>query len=338
MRRLLIGILCLVACHPLTKERRLEEYSGILPLFTLAQDFILTTQTDKLHSVVLNDNEHFDFIVSVTIDNIKYELIGTPNVLTPIGIYADAGESRIVYQCDDNMVVLSFVAPEINYGCLPVNYLICHTTKGKPLSLNVSVNKKRLTGLTYGVLPMKSKKGSIFYIGYDDGRVTQLFGRKILPIWKRDMSTEIADIISYSDIMKPAKGPVDLRIKKAKLNLSRDENGNLIYVTCYYVNRMTEIAGFADTLALFGERDLLEGLINPILMYAESELWNAPFCPPDIGAYPLIMHRISDDTNYNWITKKGLDIIANIDSLAGNKNYSQSHKKVIKQWENYINR
>lgn len=337
MIKLFAIMLCVAACHPLN-EKVLEPYSGRLPLFTLAPDFILTTHTDSLNSVVMNGEESFEFTVVVTIDCNKYDLIGTPDVVTPSEIYADAGESQIIYRCDNETVVLSFIAPEVDYGCHPVNYMTCKTVDGRPLPFCVAVGQTHIKGLSYGMLPLKQNKGSVFYMGYDDETVVQLFGRNILPIWKKNNNDDIDEIVSKSNYRNPARGPVDLRIKKAKLNLSQDKDGNLIYVTCYYVNRMTEIAGFADTLAMYGERELLEGLMNPILFYAESDLWNAPFCPPDIGAYPLVMHRISDDMNYEWITSKALDIIADIDSLADNNRYSQKHINVIDQWKDYLKR
>ena len=96
------------------------------------------------------------------------------------------------------------------------------------------------------------------------------------------------------------------------------------------------ISGIADTLARSGEWKLLEGLMNPILMYAESGRWNAPFCPPDVGAYPYAMHRITEDMDYEWITQKALDIVADIDSLAGNADYSDKYEKTLDKWRNYI--
>lgn len=337
MIKLFVVLLCVAACHPLN-ERVLEPYSGRLPLFTLAPDLILTTHTDTLSLVVMNGEESFEFAVVVTIDGKKYDLIGTPDVVTPSEIYADAGESQIIYRCDNETVILSFIAPEVDYGCHPVNYMTCKTVDGRPLPFRVEVDQTNIKGLSYGMLPFKHNKDSVFYMGYDDERYVQLFGRNILPIWKKNNDDVIADIVSEKNLRNPAKGPVDLRIKKAKLDLSQDKDGNLIYVTCYYINRMTEIVGYADTLAMCGERELLEGLMNPILFYAESDLWNAPFCPPDIGAYPLVMHRISDDTNYEWITEKALDIIADIDSLAANNRYSQKHINVIEQWKDYLKR
>ena len=216
--------------------------------------------------------------------------------------------------------------------------MTCKTMDGRSLPFCVTVGQTHIKGLSYGMLQNEHDESGVFYIGYDDERVVQLFGRNILPIWKKNNDDVISDIVSEKNLRNPAKGPVDLRIKKAKLNLSQDEDGNLIYVTCYYVNRMTEIADLADTLAMYGERELLEGLMNPILFYAETDLWNAPYCPPDIGAYPLVMHRISDDMNYDWITSKALDIIADIDSLADNNRYSQKHINVIEQWTNYLKR
>ena len=337
MIKLFAIMLCVAACHPLN-EKVLEPYSGRLPLFTLAPDFILTTHTDSLNSVVMNGEESFEFAVVVTIDGKKYDLIGTPDVVTPSEIYADAGESQIIYRCHNETVILSFIAPEVDYGCHPVNYMTCKTVDGRPLPFRVEVDQTNIKGLSYGMLPFKHNKDSVFYMGYDDERYVQLFGRNILPIWKKNNDDVIADIVSEKNLRNPAKGPVDLRIKKAKLDLSLDKDGNLIYVTCYYVNRMTEIVGYADTLAMCGERELLEGMMNPILFYAESDLWNAPFCPPDIGAYPLVMHRISDDMNYEWITSKALDIIADIDSLADNNRYSQKHINVIDQWKDYLKR
>lgn len=337
MIKLFAILLCVVACHPLD-ERVHEPYSGRLPLFTLAPDFILTTHTDSLSSVVMNGEESFEFSVVVTIDGNKYDLIGTPDVVTPLEIYADAGESQIIYRCDNETVVLSFIAPEVDYGCHPVNYMTCKTMDGRSLPFCVTVGQTHIKGLSYDMLQNEQDESGVFYMGYDDERVVQLFGRNILPIWKKNNDDVISDIVSEKNLRNPAKGPVDLRIKKAKLNLSQDEDGNLIYVTCYYVNRMTEIADLADTLAMYGERELLEGLMNPILFYAETDLWNAPYCPPDIGAYPLVMHRISDDMNYDWITSKALDIIADIDSLADNNRYSQKHINVIEQWTNYLKR
>ena len=185
----------------------------------------------------------------------------------------------------------------------------------------------------------------IGYVGYDEEYIMQLFGNNIRPAWNHDGKTYIGDIIRqdigrFDSIVENCdkENDASLRLLKSGLRLGMDADRNLLYVTDKFLNRMTEISGIADTLAANGETELLEGLMNPIFMYAESELWDARFCPPDIGYYPFAMHRITDDSDYIGITSKALGIIADIDSLAGNGNYSKRHKDIIKEWEDFIKR
>ena len=181
------------------------------------------------------------------------------------------------------------------------------------------------------------------YAGYDDGYVLQLFGQNIRPAWNRNGKKTIADIVKkdarkiehYSEAAD-SLDDVSLRLLKPRLRLGVDDNGELVYTSGMYVSRMTMMSDIADTLAMYGERELLEGMMNPIIMYAESERWNPPFCPPDAGACPMAMHRVSDDMDYMWITRRALDIVADIDSLAGNDKYSRKHKKLISKWENFV--
>lgn len=179
------------------------------------------------------------------------------------------------------------------------------------------------------------------FVGYEEEYVLQLFGENIRPLWNRNGNKEITSLIVKNprnlcrNALKDSRPP-SLRILKSKMRLGIDKNGNFIYVTDGYINRMSELSGMADSLSVFGEKELLEGLINPLVLYAESEYWKAPFCPTDLGAYPYAMHRISDDMDYDKITADAIGIVESIDSIAGNSNYSDKHAKVINSWRSFI--
>ena len=336
----ILASIALVCCCSGPHVETLESYSGTLPLLTLSHNCIITTNTNNLGCVQLCDEAPFHFIVDVIVNDKRFNLIGREEFVSPKQVVSTAGVSKIDYQCGEIDVCLSFISPDKYYGCSPVNYLEAYAVSlndnNVDIELNVEVDTSIVSGghLRFGTLPTKDKR-CIYYFGFESIEQLQLLGQILLPIWKESKNTSINDIISCRDLNRPSKGPTSLRIMKAKLNLSKDDRGNLVYVTCNYVNRMSEISEIAHALINNGEVELLKGIMNPIFKYAESKYWNAPFCPPDLGAYPLAMHRITDDTNYVWVTTEALRIVSKIDSLENSNSYSRKHRKTIEKWENY---
>lgn len=342
IRRIAVLAILASCCHIPREKDIVSSYCGELPLFTISPDLIITTQTDNLSTVLINESSQFSFSASIEIEGSCYGLIGQTNIIQPKAIYANAGESRIIWQCGEHEVTLSFIAPSKNYGCYPVNYLLSQVKDRNGdkciASLMIEIRPDTLLSdcLHYGFLPTNDKNSSLFFLAYSCKDLVQLWGKIVLPYWKNHFSDSVLDLVNSKDILSPASGTVGLRLMKAKLNLSKTIYGELICVTYPYINRMTQMSSLIDTLAFYGEKELLEGIMNPLLYYSESNLWNAPFCPPDIGAYPLIMHRISDDEDYVWVTNKALETISIIDSLAHNRNYSRKHIAVINKWRKFI--
>lgn len=197
-----------------------------------------------------------------------------------------------------------------------------------------------IISVTFPGKKAKALESSIF-LGYEEDCVLQLFGENIRPLWntsgKRTVeSTVRKDVRKIRNSALKSTGSPGLRTIKANLRLGEDGCGNLILATSGFVNRMTEIRKIADTLSYYGEGRLLEGLVNPLVLYAESGRWNAPFCPPDLGAYPYAMHRISDDANYFEITSDALRIVDRIDSIAGNSDFSERHREVVDKWRKFV--
>ncbi len=339
-----IAILAILVscCHISQQEDMVSGYCGDLPLFTIPPDLIITTHSNNLSSVLLNDSSQFSFSASIEIKGNRYGLIGRTKIIQPKAVYANAGESRIIWQCGEYEVTLSFIAPSKNYGCYPVNYLLSQVKDRNGdkcmSSLMIEIDPGALLSdcIHYGFLPTNDKYSSLFFLAYSSKDLVQLWGKIVLPYWKKNYSDSVLDLVNSKDILSPASGSVGLRLMKAKLNLSKTKHGELICVTYPYVNRMTQMSNLIDTLALYGEKELLEGIMNPLLFYSESELWNAPYCPPDIGAYPMIMHRISDDEDYVWVTNKAIETILIIDSLAHNRNYSRKHKVILNKWREFV--
>lgn len=181
---------------------------------------------------------------------------------------------------------------------------------------------------------------SSIFVGYEEDYVVQLFGENIRPLWNNSGKRSLESLVKKNigglenKAIKSA-APASLRLAKANLRLGADKNGNLILVTSGYINRMTELYDVADIFSRYGEKQLVEALINPLVLYAESGCWDAPFCPPDLGYYPFAMHRITDDMDYHTITLNALSVIDRIDSLAGNSYYSRKHRQIIEKWRKF---
>ncbi|WP_308636259.1 glutaminase family protein [Paenibacillus silvisoli] len=207
-------------------------------------------------------------------------------------------------------------------------------------------------------------------IAYDDVYAVEYFGEKLQAYWKRSGQTASqmiaasfedyeallercaafdrqlqADAVTsggskYADILA-----LSYRQSIAAHKLVLDTEGELLFLSkeCYSNGCMAtvDVSYPSVPLYLLYNPALAEGMIRPIVKYAESEKWPFAFAPHDIGQYPLGNGQVYSDNAIEGqmpVEECGnMLVMAAATALAGGKTaYLFEHMDLFAKWAAYL--
>ncbi|RAP73889.1 glutaminase [Paenibacillus montanisoli] len=207
-------------------------------------------------------------------------------------------------------------------------------------------------------------------IAYDDVYAVEYFGEKLQAYWKRNGQTAaqmiaaafadyesllercaafdrqlLADAVTsggskYADILA-----LSYRQSIAAHKLVLDTEGELLFLSkeCYSNGCMAtvDVSYPSVPLYLLYNPALVEGMIRPIVKYAESEKWPFDFAPHDIGQYPLGNGQVYSENAIEGqmpVEECGnMLVMAAATALASGKTvYLFKHMDLFAKWANYL--
>ena len=133
--------------------------------------------------------------------------------------------------------------------------------------------------------------------------------------------------------------------------IARDERGNVIFLSkeCESNGCIGTLDITYPSMPLFLKYnpELVEGMLRPIVEYAESEAWPYDFTPHDIGQYPIAngqVYGIDENGNQQLEFQMPIEESGNmLLSLAAVKYYKKEtpkvfseHTEIMKRWADYL--
>lgn len=222
------------------------------------------------------------------------------------------------------------------------------------------------------VITGADKVKSPLMIGYDSMKPIQYIGKDLLPYWRK-FSPNFEQLLvesnrDFESIYKQCT-TFDSKFAKDASSLGGSNYAdicNLAYRQCFaghtiaqsptgepwYFSKECFSNGCISTVdvtypsapqLLAFNPTLLKGLMDPVMLYAESARWRFNFAPHDLGQYPLANGQVYGDgergeNNQMPVEESGnlLILAAAIARAEGNPNYAKQHWTVLTKWANFL--
>jgi hypothetical protein len=205
-----------------------------------------------------------------------------------------------------------------------------------------------------------------FLIGYDDIYSVQYFGDNLRPYWNRNgdqtITGQFHKAVADYDILIDACNKFDSKLiadaKKAggdkysalcalayrqaiaAHKLLQAPNGDLLFLSKENFSNgsigTVDVAYPASPLFTLYNPKLVEGMMNPIIYYAESGRWTKPFSAHDVGVYPIASGNRYDDPMPVEESGNMLIMAASVTKAEGNANYANKHWVTLTKWADYL--
>jgi hypothetical protein len=256
--------------------------------------------------------------------------------------------------------VAQYITPE--QGCVNsfLNGNIKSTVKnGNGLALN--------TVLSFGSVGAAPKERFV-EMGYDDLYSVQYFKQNLKPWWKLNGKATIekeltAAAVEYTSVMQKCD-----RFNKSMHNAATKAGGDNYAYLCDLAYRQSIAAhqllkspqgeilflskenfsnGSINTvdvtypsapLYLIYNPKLLEGMLNGIFHYCESDKWTNNFAAHDLGTYPLANGQTYDENMPVEESGNMIILTAAIAKAEGNTRYARKHWKTLSTWADFLNK
>ncbi|NIK70027.1 glutaminase family protein [Paenibacillus sp. BK720] len=207
-------------------------------------------------------------------------------------------------------------------------------------------------------------------LAYDDVIAIEYFGEKLQAYWKRNgQSTQdmiAAAFSEYESLLERcaafdkqiiAEGEqsgggryadllaLSYRQAIAAHKLVLDTKGEILFLSkeCYSNGCMATVDVSYPSVPMFllYAPELVEGMIRPILKYAESDAWTFEFAPHDIGQYPIGNGQVYSENQREGqmpVEECGnmLCMAASVALAGGNRDYLFSHIDILGEWADYL--
>jgi hypothetical protein len=227
---------------------------------------------------------------------------------------------------------------------------------GKQLDLNTVMN--------FGSVNATGKEKFV-EVGYDDLYSVQYFNRNLKPWWKLS-STSIENVLvlsaaeynavmqkcynfnktMYADALKAGgKNYADLcvlayRQSIAAHQLLKSPQGDILFLSKENfsngsINTVDVTYPSAPLYLLYNPR-LLEGMLNGIFHYCESNAWTHNFAAHDLGTYPLANGQTYGENMPVEESGNMIILTAAIAKAEGNAAFAKKHWKLLTKWANYL--
>ncbi|HQB27636.1 MAG TPA: DUF4965 domain-containing protein [Paludibacter sp.] len=213
---------------------------------------------------------------------------------------------------------------------------------------------------------VKNTTDGFFMIGYDDVYSIRYFGENLLPYWNRNDDVTIEEVFLQSKKdYKTIKAACD-KFDYALMTKARRSGGKEYAELCALVYRQTvsahklvqntagemlllskencsggniatvDVTYPSSPLFLLYNVDLLKAMLNPIFYYVESDRWDKPYAPHDIGIYPIAEGQMSQI--FLPVEESGnmLIMMAAIAAVEGNAQYAAKHWDTLSGWADFL--
>lgn len=207
----------------------------------------------------------------------------------------------------------------------------------------------------------KNEDNGVFLIGYEEGQTLQYGGESLLPLWKKDGTGEVKELMkSVGDRCQELKEECD----KLDYQWSAQaiKTGNKVFVGQilssyrhfisshrFVLSSENKILCFGDTLGnireayesfptllYFNRIDWMKSLLDPIFEYSEDVHWVKKYPPYDIGLYPLINKQVKLDDNAVAVAADMLMMTAVIVEMEQDFSYADAHWNLLCLWADYL--
>lgn len=127
--------------------------------------------------------------------------------------------------------------------------------------------------------------------------------------------------------------------------LVADTEGELLFLSkeCYSNGCMATVDVSYPSVPMFllYAPELVEGMIRPILKYAEMDAWTFEFAPHDIGQYPIGNGQVYSENQREGqmpVEECGNMLVmgASVALAGGNRDYLFSHMDTLGEWADYL--
>jgi Domain of unknown function (DUF1793). len=207
-------------------------------------------------------------------------------------------------------------------------------------------------------------------LAYDDIVAIEYFGDKLEAYWKRN-GQSTPDMIAaafseYESLLARCEAfdkqiiaegeksggsryadllALSYRQAIAAHKLVLDTEGEILFLSkeCYSNGCMATVDVSYPSVPMFllYAPELVEGMIRPILKYAETDAWTFEFAPHDIGQYPIGNGQVYSENQREGqmpVEECGnmLVMAASVALAGGNRNYLFSHIDTLGEWADYL--
>lgn len=207
----------------------------------------------------------------------------------------------------------------------------------------------------------KNEDKGVLLIGYEEGQTLQYGGESLLPLWKKDGTGEVKELMkSVGDRCQELKEECDKldyqwsaqAIKtgnKAFVGQILSSYRHFISSHRFVLSSENKILCFGDTLGnireayesfptllYFNRIDWMKSLLDPIFEYSEDVHWVKKYPPYDIGLYPLINKQVKLDDNAVAVAADMLMMTAVIVEMEQDFSYADAHWNLLCLWADYL--
>lgn len=230
---------------------------------------------------------------------------------------------------------------------------------GKQLALNTVIDFGSVNSIV---------KESYIELGYDDLYSVQYFKQNLKPWWKLNNGHTIdkelnAAAIDYRIVMQKCdnfnksmynaavnaggKHYADLcvlayRQSIAAHQLLKSPQGEILFLSKENFSNgsinTVDVTYPSAPLYLLYNSKLLEGMLNGIFYYCESNKWPHNFAAHDLGTYPLANGQTYSENMPVEESGNMIILAAAIAKAEGNANYAKKHWKTLSIWANYLSK
>lgn len=212
--------------------------------------------------------------------------------------------------------------------------------------------------------------GALFAFAYDDIHSLIYFGQPVRAYWKRggktieqaieealeEYDTLLARCRSFGENLwedAVAAGgekyaellQLAYRQVMAAHKLAVDEEGKLLYISkeCFSNGcaATVDVTYPSAPLFLYYNPELLEGMLRPVMRFAESGDWKYDYAPHDVGCYPFVngqVYSAGTEVYQMPVEECGNMIIltAALCDALGSADFAAEHIRLLEQWNRYL--
>lgn len=207
----------------------------------------------------------------------------------------------------------------------------------------------------------KGGNKGVLLIGYEEGQALQYEGESLLPLWNKDGTREIKELMMsvgnrYQELQREcnqldyqwnmkAMQAGDQAFAEKILPFYRDFISSHRFVLspdkktfCFgdTLGNVREAYKSFPVLSFWGRIDWMKGLLDPIFEYCKDSHWNKKYPPYDIGLFPIAAKQVQRD---NRSVEAAADLLIMTTAIVETEqdfDYACLHWKQLCLWAEYL--